>query len=795
LYNPKRNTLTLRNIFRIIRRDSLSLVTNITGLSLGLAASILLTVFIQYELSFDRHFTHVERIYRLNSIWIDNGEIQEMPINLRSAYTEIPEQVAGIEHSTQIYRGFNHEVIQGENRFKDQHLLYADPEFFHLFDLKFLSGNPDLALSEPNTVVLPRKVALRYFGELAVVGKTFSMDGNLYTVSAVIEDLRPNTHFKFDMLMPMNSEPDLEGLGGLEFFSYYLIKEGLDPHAVLETIARENTRMLNDRFASFEGSSFDSRLESLKNIHLRSEVNWDLTPPGSMNTIYIMLIITMAVMGLALSNFINLYILNGSKRSREIGIRKVYGSGRKLLISQFYMETSIVVTISFAAGVILAILLLPAFANIMQRESFAEVSGTIALYLIIIAIYLFTILISGLYPALLLSRADPIPLIRGTINPAGDKRILLRTASVVQIYIAICMLSILLGINTQIGYLKKHPLGYNPNSLVLIYNLNQGLTENFPAVRDKLLNISGIEDVAASGHTIGAGYSGQGIRMYGEDPDQVRSISEYRILPGLCKLYQFNLLAGRFLDPESLADRSGVILNEAAVILLGSTPGGIIGESVLMFEDSLEVIGVVEDFNYETAARTIDPLVITAYSDRIRNISVRFSPAMDPRKILQSINETLSVFDPAYVPMHRFATEIIDRYYQAEKRLQKILLYGSLLSVIIVILGIYALVSHNIVSRTREIGIRKVMGGSTGEMIALIYASSLKWTLLASALAIPLSILYLKNWLNDYTVRIPLYWWIFAFSIGLVLLFQSLITLGQTRKTALKNPVEALRYE
>jgi putative ABC transport system permease protein len=766
-----------------------------TGLSLGLAASILLTVFIQFELSYDRHFSRGDRIYRMNSIWIDNGEPQEMPINLRQAYTEIPGKVAGIEAAIQLYRGFQREVTVGEDRHKELNLIYSDPDFFRLFDLKFLAGSPENALSEPNTVVIPEKVAKRIYGSTDVVGESFRMDETLYTISSVIENIPPNTHFSFDLLMPMASDPSLEDMGGLEFFTYFLVQEGIEVAPVLETIRRENSRMLAEGFSSFEGATFDTRLEALKDLHLHGHVNWDLSQPGSMKTIYILLVITIAVMGLALSNFINLYILNGAKRSKEIGIRKVNGASRKGMIRQFYLETLVVVSISFIVGAALAIYLLPAFANIMQRDTFTGVTATAGLYLVLAGIYILTIFLSGLYPALLLSRAAPIPLIRGTINPAGDKRVLLRLVSVIQVCIAVCLLAILTGINTQIRYLRNYSPGYDPEQVVQISNLNEKLVQNFPALKDLLLSQGSIEEVAASTHFIGRGTSGQGIRMYNEAPDQVRGIREYRIRPGLCHLYQFQLLAGRFLDPERESDNSGVILNEAAVKMLNLSATDIIGESVVMHADPLEVIGVVEDFYYESAARTVEPLIFTAYSDNIRNISVRFARGADPGEILQIVNESIQSFDPSYVMLHSFPTDIIQDYYLGEERLQKILLSGSLLSVLIVLLGIFALVSHQIVSRTKEIGIRKVMGGDTRQMMILVYASTLKWTLLASVLAVPLSLLYLRQWLSDYAVRIPLYWWIFAASILVVSLFQTLITLGRTRKTARRNPVEALRYE
>lgn len=787
--------MTLRNTFQIIRRDSLTLITNMTGLSLGLAASILLSTFILFELSYDQHFSKADRIFRLNTTWIEGGESSTMPINIRDAYEEIPGNIPGIESCIQLYRGFTREVLHEEERFKDLSLLYTDPDFFNLFDLKIVSGNALQALDEPGTVVLTQRIAERIFGGDEAMGQSIVMEDQIYRVTAVVEDIPPNTHFQFDLLMPMQSVPELEHLGGLEFFTYYLIEEAVKPGPVIEGISHENSRLLTVGFADFGSISFESSLTPLPGIHLHSGLSWDLTAPGNVRTIYIMLLITMAVMGLALTNFINLYILNGARRSKEIGIRKVNGASRKIMIKQFYSETALVVSVAFVAGSLLALLILPAFANLMQRDSFSEVTQTPTLYLVLAIVYLITIVVSGFYPALLLSKEAPVPLIQGSVNPAGEKKFLIRFGSVIQMCVAISLLAILFGINAQIRFLKKLSPGYNPDHIVLIYNLNEKLVNNFPSIREQLVNMPEIEEVAASSHTIGRGYSGQGILMYGDDPSQIRSISEYRILPGVCNLYQFKLLAGRFLEPERKPDRMGVILNESAVTLLGSSPGEIVGEMVVMHQDPMGVIGVVEDFHFESAAVQIEPLVLTAYSDQIWNISIRYSPNADPQEVLRNVQKTVAVFDPDYVMAHRFAKDICVEYYSSEERQRKIVLFGSLFALLIVLLGIYALVSHHIVSKTKEIGIRKVMGGSTTQMIVMIFTSSLKWTLIASVLGIPLSYIYRHRWLSDYTLQIPPYWWIFVFSLLIILFFQSILTLGQTWRTARRNPVEALRYE
>jgi len=787
--------MTLASIFRIIKRDSVSLITNMTGLSFGLAAAILLTVFIQYELSFDKHFKNSERIHRLNSIWTDKGESLVLPVNLRAAYTDIPSQVAGVEKAVQVYQGGRPEVLYKDNRFKDIRLLYSDPGFFELFDLKLIYGNLDNVLTGINEVIITERIARRIFGTDDIIGESIEMQNQSYMVTAVIENIPANTHFQFSMLMPMKADPKIERMGGLEFFTYYMLKEGSDQESVLGIIREQNARLLTERFANYESSTFSSSTEPLERLHLYTAAIRDLSPSGNMKSIYNMQAIAIIVMLLALSNFVNLCILNGAKRSREIGIRKVNGAERKTLIGQFYLETLVIVSISFVAGVILTLVLIPDFGRIMRRESFVSVLSTPGLYFILLAVYLGTILISGFYPALMLSRSAVIPLIQGTVNPAGNKKMLLKIVSVFQISITIILLATLIGINAQIRYLKQMSPGYNPENIVIVHNLNEQLIDSYPALRDRLLNIPGVEQVAASGHFIGMGYSGQGIRKYGDSPSQSKTISEYRIHPGLCNLYQFNLKNGRFFDPDRESDRSGVILNEAAVQMLGRTSEEIVGESLVMREDPMEVIGVIEDFHYESAANDIQPLMLTAYSDRIHNIPVRIAPQADLVETLALINRTMKSFDQDYIMIQQFASDIYEKYYRAEERLRNILGAGSILSIIIVIMGIYALVTHNIISRTKEIGIRKVMGGSTREMIFMIYKSTLLWTVLASLISLPLCWMYLNKWLNGYVVRIPLYWWIFAGSILLVFVFESLITLGQTWKAARRNPVDALRYE
>jgi len=307
------------------------------------------------------------------------------------------------------------------------------------------------------------------------------------------------------------------------------------------------------------------------------------------------------------------------------------------------------------------------------------------------------------------------------------------------------------------------------------------------------MKIPEILGVAASSHTTGGGYSGQGILLADASADKIQSINEYRVQPGLGSLLELNLKEGRFFNPERASDKNGVILNEAAVEMFGIST--VVGRQVVMFDEPMEVIGVVKDFRYESAANTIQPLVMTAYSDDMWTIMVRIAPNANRQAALTKIEQTLQSFDEGYIFSSRNTLDIYRNYYADEERLGQLTQLGAALAVVIVMMGIFMLISQSITRRTKEIGIRKVLGGSTSKMLSLIYSNTLKWTAVAAIIAIPLSYFVLYKWLQNYAVKVSLGWELFLQGILIILVLQTLITFGQTWRAANRNPVDSLRYE
>lgn len=783
----------IKNLYQLAGKNKATLVTNVFGLSIGLATTILLVIFILHEWSYDRHFSNAGNIYRLHSIWKEAEAESVNPINLRQTFTEIPQNVPGIETTVQIYRGGNIEVIVNNIRYAGNRLLYVDSTFFGVFDFKVLEGSAEYALNDPNSVVLTKNTAKKIFGDNPAVGQILEMGSRSYTVSAVTADIPLNTHFTFDLLMPMNSLDYMHQLGGLEFFTYYLFDPNADPHAIGNAICEANTEILTKRFSMFGNYEFSSEIEPLKRIHLFSNASYDLGPRGSINTIILVGAIAVLVMFLALTNFVNLCVIEGEQRAKEIGIKKVNGASKKDIIIQFFTETTFIVGISFVIGMVLATLLLPQFGDLMRRRFPEDIFQSPILIITLTSIFILTVVFSGSYPAFYLSKLKPAAILKPQAGRTGRKKVVMDLAGGIQLVITLVLLTYLFGINNQIQYMKNLSPGFTPQGLVNIFNLNDNMKSQYPEIHDQLLNIPEVEGAAASFHTVGGGTSGQGIRLQESPSDNILSINEYRVQPGLCRLLELELKEGRFFDPELTTDRQCVIINEAAEKMLGLSSA--VGRRVVMFENPLEVIGVVKDFHYESAAREVQPLVFTTYSGNINNIVVRLASHTDYLSAMEKIEQTLKSFDEDYIFSTSNTLDIYRNYYAGEERLGQIIRLGAIIAVIIVMMGIFMLVSQSISRRTKEIGIRKVLGGSTLKMLALLYYSSLKWIVIASVIALPASYFLLEQWLQNYAVKAPVSWWLFVQGIIIVLVLETVITIGQTWRVARRNPVESLRYE
>ncbi len=781
----------ISSLKRSIKRNRGFLFVNITGLSIGLAVSLVLLLFVATELSYDRHFANRDRIIQLNTVWIEDGQQSIWPINTRTAYTELPSMIPGIESAVQIYRMSDVELEKDKQKYQNINLFYADSTFFDIFQMEFLGGSPESALARPGESVITDRLAMRLFGTTDALGLTFSADRATYTVSAVVRELPKNTHFTFDMIVPMNSLRFLSDLSGLEFFTYYLIRSEVPVEGTCRQIINTYSGMLTEGFKDFN-STFDARTVLLKDVYLKSEAQFGLGDTGNLKSVFLLAGLALLVLLLAITNFVNLFVVQGDARSLEVGIRKSVGAGKKEIAIQFFAEATAIVFVSFLIGVGLADMLQEPFSKLIGK---AIVPGMVysPLFLAGIAsLIIITIFFSAGYPAFYLSRFKPVEVLKKIRRSA--KRRFTFSMAVFQAVITIALLSVIVVVNRQLHYLQSLPKGYDAENVMMLAGVNQSVASHYNTVREELQKIPVVESVSAAQHIVGGGASGQGIYLQGTNSQSIKSVDEYRVFPGLCELMRFEIVDGNFFTDDSPFNESSVVLNEAAAKMLGIS-GDAVGQKVIMFDNPMEVIAVVRNFYYDSPANVVNPIVLTSYSTYPSVLYIRFTGSVSRGDAMQEILPVFREYDPDFVLNPLWCDDIYKRKFEKEKTLSAVVSASTSLSLLIALLGLIAIHSYSASRRTKEIGVRKALGESTVSIMTRLSSEVLVLVLLAGVIALPVSLLVANEWLGSYANRVPLSWWPFVIPVALQLAFSLLATLVVTVRASSQNPVDALRYE
>jgi putative ABC transport system permease protein len=774
------------NILRFYRRARFFLFINITGLAIGFAVSIMLLLFVVNELSYDKHFANKERIIRLVSSWDKNGKMENMPINLRKAYTELPAKIPGIESAVQIYEGGLVEVVvDHQNRFQNQKMLFADPEFFEIFQMKFIEGVPASAFKDINSAVITRSMAKIIFGNTDdVTGRQISINDKEYTVSAVVEEFPLNTHFTFEILLKM---PDWD-YEGLEFHTFYLIQPEASLDNVRKAIESEYIAMLNSRFPpDWKTSGFT---EKLTDIYLSPKAG-NLGKSQKMDTILLLSAIALIILLLAILNFVNMFITHGETRMKEIGIRKTNGAGIADIIRQFFGEVSVIVLVAFVLGLWLATVLTPYFSKLIHADVALTQLLTPVFIGCMIVLYLLTVTLSAGYPSFYLSRFSPLDILFKRIK--FSKRRLTASVVVFQSVVTLVLISCMITINKQTKYLENLPKGYNPENVIAL-RASKTLIRDYATIRQELLNVSGVQQISGAQHLIGYGCSGQSISRL-EDIEKKYGINEYRIMPELCELMGFQLIEGDFLKEEDFRDTlSVIILNEAAVRMLGLEQP--VAGQYVHYKRTAKIAGVIKDFCYAEPHEEIQPLVLSlSWGAMAQIFYMKFDENLNRQKAIESISDIFNKFDPNFVLNPVWSEDIYTTKFEDIKTQSKIIFYSALLSMFIAMLGLFAIHLYASIRRTKEIGIRKIHGAGTESIFLLLSSDTLKWIVLAAVIAIPVEYYVVSQWLGNYTVRISLNGSMFIVPILIQCAIALAISLGLTLKVLSQNPVNALKSE
>lgn len=777
---------------RNFKHSPMLLFVNLPGLAIGLAAFLLLMVYINHETSYDQHFETKDNVIRLYNQISEENSVETYGICMRKAFTEIPSQVPEIEKATQIYRGWTQTINRGADLFINGEMYYVDKDFFEVFGLKLLSGNQEDALGQNQKLVLTETLARKFFGDIDCVGEVLEIDKQEYIIGGVVEDMPINSHIQFDLLCSMESLNPNIFLGGLEFFTYYLIREHANQEEVGNKIAALNDITVNELFNTFSAQSI-SGTEPLSDIHLHTKIDWDLSRKGSMGSIILIAFLAAFILLIAIINFINLYIFHGEKRLLEIGMRKSFGATLLSLKKLFYLETAIISIIALSFALLLTLAALPYFSQLMQVHlSFLEIltpQSIIGIILFLIVL----IFVSGSYPANYLSKLSVTDAVKGGVKSLKRKKYLTVSSVLLQFFISIFLIVSLLVVNAQINYMKSIPLGFNAENVICVNGFNQHLGEKANSIKEELKKLNFVQTIGTSVHSMGGGCSGQVVYKYGESEESGKGIDEYRVQAGFCETMQMELVSGRFFR-DTQEDKQGIILNESAVKMMGlENP---IGQSLMMFsDDPLKIIGVVKDFYYDNnAGQLIQPICLTAYASNVNNFYMKII-GEDSQEKQEALSKVFTKFLPDYKLNTKMVKEIYGRKFREEERFFSLVLSAALLAILLSFIGMFALSVFNVEKRTKEIGLRKVHGSTSLQVLLKVLADILIWVVWAMLPAFLVTIIIMQFALSHFANRISLSPIYFILGGLIAILIATLAISFKSIKAATQNPVESLRYE
>jgi len=792
-------TIALRNL----RRHKLISFINIAGLAIGLAMFMLIALYIQHELSFDKFHENGDRICRVEQI-LDHKTYKEPSAGCPAALSkaliaDFPE----FEAVSRVILGGDYILTVSDNQKISQRVFYADSAFFKIFSFPRIKGDLTSALDAPYSVVLTQAVAEKIFGEQDPLGKTirFFNEDQDYKITGIIQDVPQNSHFTFDLLISSVSitagrERDLFESWHDNWVPLYVL---LHPEQPWQK-ASEKIQFALKKYQG-EQSRHELYLRPLSRIHLYANVKHEFALIGSIKNIYIFSAIAIFVLIIAGINFMNLTTARSADRAREVGLRKVSGAQRTSLIRQFLGESIFMAFMAMLFALIIMKALLPEFNRIVNRDLFLSFLENWPFTLGILIITLLTGLLSGIYPAFVLSSFKPANVLKGSFS-SGSRNVFLRKALVVlQFFISVTLISGTVIILQQVNYLLNKDLGYNAEQ-ILIFHAGSTDAGTYRVFRNQLLQNPNVIHVATADYMMHSSVNWTRIAWEGAAEGEWIKINVNYIDEDLLETYGMTMVKGRDFSREYGSDKGNVvILNESAVREIGSEEP--IGKNILYWGDykltnigPAEVVGVVKDYHFLSLHNPVSPLMLRLFPEDMTgwNVSVKMSGQDIPKTIAFIENKFKGLF-PESVFDYRFLDEDFNRMYSEEREFGKVILYLTLLAIFIACLGLFGLASFATKQRTKEIGIRKVIGATIAHIMWLLNSEFLKLTVLGCILAWPVAYFVMGEWLQNFPYRVSIQWWVFLLS-SLAACVVALLTISyQSIKSATANPVDSLRYE
>ncbi len=763
---------------------------NTMGLGVGLAACIIIGLWVSYELSYDTYHQNSDRIYRV----LSGSSAATQPPLASALKNDHPDLVKEVVRFWPIQAPSD--IVYKDKVFTEKHISYVDPSIFRVFSHPMVLGNPKTALSAPNSIVLSNSTAAKYFGSTNPMGKTMNMWGRDLEVTGVFKDVPHNSHYRFDMLVPMErlriymvSMMDNWNWNGV--YTYVLPKENTPPEKI-ETI-------LPSLYAKYAAEDFlEARLQPLTDIYFNPQDKDIGIASGNIGYVYILITIAAFVLAVACVNFMNLSTAYASLRNKEVGMRKALGAHRWQLIGQFLGEATLLSTFAMAIALILIELTLPVFSNftgkpLVMPYEYAPIATAAAL----VSFTLLVGIMAGSYPALFLSRLRAVDSFKGKTS-AGASGISLRKGLVVfQFVVSTFLIIAVITVFTQLRFMQHKNLGFNDEQVVVLE------AKNYSLLSEQLKKLPGVSSVSAAYNVPGQRFPYYPIHTEDTPADSLPSMRTLRVNAGFIETMGMNMAKGRSFNEEKPTDQAGAfVINRAAAAHLGwDHPLGKkidwydFGEDGTTFEVAKEgrVIGVVEDFNYAPLHNPIEPLIMHL-SREVNATVVRLKPGQIENTLSQ-IRDTWNKVSPDSPFWYYFLDQELDRQYGAEETLGKVFGGLTVLALFIACLGLFGLATFSTQQRTKEIGIRKVLGATLANIVGLLSKDFLKLVALGFIIAVPIAWFAMNMWLADFAYKIEIGPGIFLLAGGLALLIALATVSWQSIRAALANPVESLRSE
>jgi putative ABC transport system permease protein len=791
-----RNVLLIA--LRNFRKDRWFSLLNILGLTIGITFSLFLIFYIVDELSYDKYYEKHERIYRIIAHVTEPSKKFDVAATQQPLGPTVKKDFPEVEEMTRLFFKERTLFKQGENSYYETKLYYADSTIFNVFTCKFIEGTAQTALNKPNTVVLSKSTAKKYFGNAQAVGKTIKTVYDVYTVTAVIENIPQNTHIRFDMLLSM--PPSLQTMdaglwGGFNNYTYVLLKPGTTAKSLEKKLLPYYDKYMASIFAQYNVKA-EYEVQPITDIHLKSSLQGEPEESGSMSYIWIFGSVAFFMLLIACINYMNLTTARSARRAKEIGIRKVTGSSKKQLVMQFLSESLLTSFVAVLFSVLLVFLLMPVFNSISGKVFTLKTLFQPYNIMLLLGIVLFTGLVGGSYPAFYLSGFKPVGILKGALSKASGNVNLRRTLVVLQFTISMIMLICTWVVYSQLSYLRKKDLGFDQERIMTVtVNTGEDERNKISAMNNDFKSISNVKSVGT-----GYGYPGDvnlNLNLFSVETNSGyadKGIECYSIDEGFINTLGMKIVKGRnFTGPADTLH--SILVNEA--MAKNFNWDNAIGKRVKFPGDTtgnyLEVVGVVKDFNQKALYNPIAPLILF-YGPNCNKIQLKMA-AGDMNPTIAKVETIWKKYFPQLPFEYKFMDANFNSQYTADEKRGKIFAAFSVLTIIITCLGLLGLTAFTTQQRQKEISVRRVLGASTGEVVTLITKNYLLLALIAAAIAFPVAWYFMNKWLQIFPYNTGLTVIPFAVS-AMVILTTAIATAGfHSAKAALTNPVKSLRTE